>query len=295
MRRQGERLFIVSFLAPAVIIYTVFLVWPLLQAFVISLYRWRGVSAHRTFVGFGNFTDLAADTAFRKALTNNLELLVVGGLIVLVLAIAVAHGLQGTNRLSRNLRGLVLVPQILSLVVVAILWQNLFDPQVGLVNAGLKAIHEDRFIHAWLGEPGTALTCVGIAFAWYAVGFYVMLFSAALRNIPAEVVEASELDGAYGLRRFFSVTWPMLWSVKRVAVVHLTILVMNVFVLVLLMTRGGPDRASEVMLTYLYENAFTDFQFGYATAIAVVNFIVVMILSAAILFIFRRNPEVSKA
>lgn len=295
MRRKGERLFIVAFLAPAVLIYAVFLIWPLLQAFGFSLYRWRGVSARRTFVGLGNFSDLAGDTAFRKAILNNLELLVVGGLVVLVLAITVAHALQGTNRLSRNLRGLVLVPQILSLVVVAILWQNLFDPQVGLVNAILKALHLQRFIHGWLGEPGTALGCVGVAFVWYAVGFYVMLFSAALRNIPAEVVEASELDGAMGLRRFFSVTWPMLWSVKRVAVVHLTILVMNVFVLVLLMTRGGPDRASEVMLTYLYENAFTDFQFGYATAIAVVNFIVVMILSGLILFAFRRNPEVSKA
>jgi len=192
------------------------------------------------------------------------------------------------------LRGIVLVPQMLSLAVVAILWQFIFSPDIGLLTSGMHALHLDKYVHTWLGESKTALGAVGIAFVWWAAGFYVMLFSAALRGIPEEVKEAAELDGAIGLKRFWRVTWPMLWSIKRVCVVHLTITVMNVFVLVYLMTNGGPDRASETMLTYLYENAFKNFEFGYATAIAVVNFVVVMGLSGLILFMFRRNPEASR-
>jgi N-acetylglucosamine transport system permease protein len=295
MRRPGERLFIAGFLAPAVLLYAAFVVWPLLQAFQFSLYRWRGVSDQRTFVGLKNFTDLAADLVFRKAVFNNLEMLVVAGIAVIVLAVAIAHALQGSGRLAKLTRGVVLFPQVISLVVVAVLWQNILDPQLGLVNGGLKALGLDRFSRTWLGDPKTAFGSVGVAFVWYALGFYVMLFAAGLKAIPADVIEASELDGATGFRRFRAITWPMLWSIKRVAVVYLTISVMNVFALVFLMTKGGPDRASEVMLTYLYENAFTDYQFGYATAIAVANFAVVMILSVVILMAYRRNPEVSRA
>lgn len=292
--KRGEGRFIVTFLAPAVIIYAVFVIWPLLQSFMYALYKWHGVSAHKRFLGLKNFTDLMGDTAFHKALQNNLVLLAVGGFFTMVIAVTVAHGVQGKGFLSRSLRGLVLVPQMLSLVVVAILWMFIFNPQFGLVTTGLNAIGLGKYVKTWLGDPQTAFGSVGVAFVWYAAGFYIMLFAAGIRSIPQEVVEASELDGASGMRRFWKVTWPMLWSIKRVAVVHLTITVMNVFVLVYLMTQGGPDRATEVLLTYLYQSAFTNYEFGYATALAVINFAVVMVLSALILFAFRRNPELSR-
>ena len=118
-----------------------------------------------------------------------------------------------------------------------------------------------------------------------------MLFSAGLRGIPAEVQEAAELDGALGWRGFWKVTWPMLWSIKRIAVVYVVINVMNAFALIFIMTSGGPDRSTEVMLTYLYEQAFKNSQYGYATALAVINFVVAMLLSVIILFIYRKNPE----
>jgi N-acetylglucosamine transport system permease protein len=293
--KRGKGWFIVSFLAPAVLLYGVFVAWPLLQAFRISFYRWSGMSPARTFVGIQNYKDLAADSAFRKSLSNNLLLLVVGGIVTMVLAIAVAHALQAPGKLSKTLRSFVLVPQMLSLVVVAILWQFIYNPSFGLVTSGLKFLGLGSLVHTWLGETKTALPAVGISFIWWAAGFYIMLFSAGLRAIPEEVSEAADLDGARGLRRFAQVTWPMLWSIKRVAIVHLTITVMNVFVLVYVMTHGQPDRATEMLLTYLYECAFVNSDFGYATAIAVVNFGVVMVLSALILFAFRRNPEVSKA
>lgn len=295
MTQKGRGWFIAAFLGPATLIYGLFVVYPLLQAFGFSLFRWRGVSQRKTFLGFGNFTKLAADEAFMKALHNNLVLLVVGGIATIGLAVALAHGLQGSGKVARTLRGIILFPQIISLVVVAVLWMFLFNPGFGLLTSGLKAIGLGGLVHTWLGEPQTALGSVGVAFVWYAVGFYTMLFAAGLRSLPAEVQEAAELDGAAGLRRFWNVTWPMLWSVKRVAIVHFTIAVMNIFALVYLMTRGGPDRATETLLTYLYESAFTHSEFGYATAIAVVNFVVVMALAAGIMFWFRKDPEAARA
>lgn len=290
VNRKGRGLFVASFLAPAVLLYGVFVVWPLLQAFLLSLYRWRGVSLRKKFVGMENFSNLANDQAFWKAVRNNLTLLVVGGFVVIVLAVALAHAMQGRGKMGKALRSVILLPQMVSLVVVAIMWTFIFNPQFGLLTSGLRALHLDSWVHTWLGDPKTALSGVGTAFVWYAVGFYAMLFATALRSMPEEVTEAAELDGAAGFTRFWKVTWPMMWSVKRIAVVHLTITVVNVFSLVYLMTQGGPDRATEVLLTYLYESAFKNSQFGYATAIAVANFVIVMVLSLGLLAFFRRDP-----
>jgi N-acetylglucosamine transport system permease protein len=284
-------MFIASFLAPAVLIYAGVVVYPLIQAFLFSSYRWSGLSNRKTYVGKENFVGLWHDDVFWKAVRNNLSLYVVGGFCILVLAVAIAHGLQGGGKLSRTLRSVVLFPQMISLVAVAVLWMFIFNPQFGLVTSFLKFAGLGGWVHTWLGEPKTALGSVGVAFAWYASGFYIMLFAAGLKAIPADIYEAAELDGAIGLSRFWRVTWPMLWSVKRIAVVHLAITSVNIFALVYLMTQGGPDRSTEVMLTYLYERAFTDSRFGYATAIAVANFVIVMLLAAVILLAFRRDPS----
>jgi N-acetylglucosamine transport system permease protein len=290
MNKRGRGLFIVTFLAPAVLIYVGMVVYPLVQSFAFSAYRWRGLSMRKTYIGGQNFSKLAQDEIFLKAAKNNLTLFVVAGFLILVLSVAVAHGLQTKSRVAKTLRSVVLFPQMISMVAIAVLWMFIFNPQFGLVTTFLKGVGLDSLVHTWLGEPKTALGSVGVAFIWYAVGFYIMLFAAGLKAIPAEIYEASELDGARGLKRFWSVTWPMLWSVKRIAVVHLAITVMNVFVLVFLMTAGGPDHATEMMLTYLYDQAFKSSQVGYATAIAVANFVIVMVLAGLILLAFRKDP-----
>jgi N-acetylglucosamine transport system permease protein len=290
MQKKGRSAFIVSFLAPAVLLYVVFVIYPLIQAFGFSTYRWRGLSSKRTFVGSENFVKLIHDDVFLRAVRNNLTVLVLGGFAIVAISIGIAHALQSDRPSMKFLRGLILFPQMVSLVAVAILWQFLYNPQFGIFLALKRALHLDSF----LGDPHAALPSVGITFVWSSLGFTIMLFSAGLRALPAEVVEACALDGATGMTRFWRVTWPMLWSVKRVAIVNITITVMNIFALIYLMTQGGPDRATEVMLTYLYQTAFVNSQFGYATAIAVANFVIIMILSVAILFFTRRNPEVSR-
>lgn len=289
MKGRGRTSFIVAFLAPALLLYGAFVVWPLFRALEFSLYRWRGVSNRRAFVGAGNYQRLWEDAAFWQALQNTVLLLLGCGVVIVVLALLVAHGVRGEGRLPKLLRSVYLFPQMVSLVVVAVMWQFIFNPD-GLLNATLRGLGRADWTRTWLGDPRLALPAVGVAFVWYALGFYIMLFAAGLEGIPKEVDEAAELDGCQGFGRFVTITWPLLWSVKRVAVTYLVINIMNTFALVFLMTRGGPDRKSESILTYLYEQAFVNSQFGYATTVAVANFAVVMLLSLVVLFIFRRNP-----
>ncbi|MBC8064095.1 MAG: sugar ABC transporter permease, partial [Chlorobia bacterium] len=147
MAKRGRTAFIIAFLSPAVLLYGVFVVWPLAQAFYLSMFRWKGVSTQKTFVGVDNFKELAKDEAFHKALSNNLWILVVGGFAIVVLAILLAHGMQSNKPGVRALRGLYLFPQVISLVIVAIIWQFMLNPSWGLLttgatNLGIKGVDQ---------------------------------------------------------------------------------------------------------------------------------------------------------
>ena len=293
---RGRAGFALAFLAPAVAIYAVFVVVPLLQAAAISLYRWKGVSAKRRFVGLDNFGRLLHDDAMRQSLGNALWLLVFALVAVFVGGLAAAHALNRPGRIARTVRGLVLFPQVVSIVAVAVLWQFMLhpDPGLGLVNGTLAALGLKG--RPWLGESATALPSVAVAFVWHALGFYVLLFLAGIKGIAQETMEAAELDGSTGLHRLRTITWPLLWSVKRIAATYLVINVLNVFALVLLMTNGGqPDRHTEMPLTYLYEQAFDNSQFGLATAIAMVDFALAMLLSLLVMAAYRRNPAEARS
>lgn len=288
--RRGKVGFVVSFLGPAVVLYLVFVVYPLFQALAISLYRWKGVSARKRFVGLENFNKLLHDDALFQSLGNAAWLLIFSLVTVFVGGLAAAHALNHNGRAARTVRGLILFPQIVSIVAVAVLWSFIFhSDSMGLANGllelfGLKGQN-------WLGESGSSMPSVAVAFVWHALGFYILLFLAGIKGIEGETLEAAELDGSTGLHRLRTITWPLLWSVKKIATTYLVINVMNVFALVILMTNGGnPDRHTEMPLTYLYEQAFENSQFGYATSLAVVDFILAMGLSLIVMAIYRRNP-----
>jgi N-acetylglucosamine transport system permease protein len=283
------RSFIALFLAPACVIYGGFVLWPLLQALQFSMYRWRGVSAKKKFIGVDNFVELGQDGVFWQAIRNNIFLLLGAGFFVVVIGLILAHATSEKSRSARNLRGVMLFPQVISLVAVATMWQFILNPE-GLLNAGLRAVGLKGMAKTWLGNPLFALPAIGLAFVWFAAGFYGLLFSAGIRQIPEEVNEAAELDGSKGWHRFSRITWPLIWSVRRTALTYLVINIMNTFALVLLMTQGGPDRASESLLTYIYEQAFKNSKFGYATSISIAAFALTLVLSGGLMFIMRRDP-----
>lgn len=291
MRRRGQGPFVAAFLAPALLLYAGLVLWPLVQSLRLSQYEWSGLSAKTRYVGLQNYRDLAADPAAGLAFRNTGVLLVACCAFLVFAGVAVGHLVNLEGRWARLVRSVYLYPQAVSLVVVAIVWYFLLSPQVGLLNQALRAVGLTALERPWLGEPQTALAGIAAAFCWYSLGFYGLLFAAGLKNLPAEVGEAASLDGSHGLHRFWKVTWPMLWPIKRVAVVYAVVNVVNIFALVIVMTRGGdPDRATETTLTYLYEQGFEVSKFGYASAVAVANFAAVMAVAAAILFWFRRDP-----
>lgn len=293
MRRRSLP-FILGFLAPAALLYGGLVLWPLIQTFRLSLYSFTGLSIKMKPVGFKNFEKVANDEIYRQTLANGLWMLVAAGIVLIAGGVALAHLSLDQNRTAKFLRATILIPQIMSLVVVAIVWMFLLNPSFGPADALVRAIGLEPPKSGWLGDTATALPSVTAAFVWYALGFYALLFTAGLRQIPEEINEAAELDGARGWFRFRRITWPLLWSVKRIAVTYVVINVMNVFALVQIMTNGGPDRRSESQLTYLFEQGFKNSQFGYAASIASVNFLLAMILSLAVLAWFRKSPEAGR-
>lgn len=291
MKKRSRVLFIISHLGPAVLIYALFVLLPLVQSFQFSTYEWSGLSSKVRPVGFENYSRLAGDKEYFVALKNNLWLMVVCGLMLVGLSVFIAHGTRGKDLLTKFVRGTILLPHILSLVIVAIMWRFLLNPSFGLIPKLVESLGGHVPPSGILGSPSTAIWGIVVAFLWYALGFYVLLFAAGINSIPEELFEAAELDGAVGWERFRLVTWPLLWSVKRIVVTYVVINIINLFALVQLMTEGNPDRATEVLVRYMYEKAFSTSQMGYATTMGVANFLLTMILALGVLWLFRRNPE----
>jgi ABC-type sugar transport system permease subunit len=236
-RARGKRArFAAFYLAPALAFYAFFVLWPLLNAFRLSFFDFSGLSTQTTYTGFSNFEKLFSSREFFRALTNNLWLLVFVLGIVVVAGMLIAHATQDDTRFGKFLRAVYLFPHVLSLVIVAMLWKFILAPKLGFVQPALQGLGVELpgvdYAHGILGSTTSAKPAVGLTFVWYALGFYVMVLAAGIRSIPAEVKEAAELDGATGLGKFWRVTWPLLWSVRRIVVIHLVIAVMNTFALV---------------------------------------------------------------
>lgn len=276
MHKRDKYITLGVFLGPAVLLYGMFFVTPMAQAFYYSLFRWRGLSQNKEFIGVQNFQQLAGDPIFWMALKHNLTFLVTFILIIIPLALFFAYVLSRKVWGASTYRAVFLFPNIISIVAVAVLWSFVYNMQFGLLNAFLKVIHLDAFATGWLGEPKTALPAVIATAMWYFLGFYIVLFLAGLKSIPPSYYEAAAIDGANQWQSFRHVTIPLVWEILKLGVIYLIIQAMNVFGLAWVMTEGGPSNHTETMLTYLYRKAFAESQYGYGTAIGVVVFILVL-------------------
>ncbi|MCA0359580.1 MAG: sugar ABC transporter permease [Armatimonadetes bacterium] len=288
--RRGRTAFLVACLAPALILYLGLVAGPFFQVFQLATFRFSGVSTKRTFVGFQNFQDLWSEEPFWWAIRNSLTLMLVVGPIILALALALAHGMAGPSRQAKMLRAVILFPNVLSVVAVALLWRSVYNPSTGLLRGmGLTGPQS-----GWLGDLNTAFPAFAFAFIWVSVGFYAMLFSAALQSIPVEVNEASDLEGCTGWKRFVLITYPLLWSVRRVAFVHVTIATMSVFALVHVMTDGAPSERTQTILNYLFRLMTMEGRYGHASAVAVINIGILLAASVMLWLAMRRDPTESR-
>ncbi|MGI5215484.1 carbohydrate ABC transporter permease [Plantactinospora sp. CA-290183] len=299
--RHGKYGFLAGAILPALLVYAVFVLSPYAQAFYLSLTDWTGVSGDVTFVGLENYQRLASDESFRAALRNNgLMLLVVplGTIVIgLLLAALVNFGGRRDSTMLSGVRGgefykvAFFFPQLLSLPIIAVLWQFVYHPNEGLLNGFLRTLRLHALARTWLGDPHLALWAVMAVLVWSSVGFYTVLFSAAMESIPRELLEAATLDGAGRLATLRRVILPLMWDNVQVAFVYLGVLALDGFAVVQIMTvgPGGPDGATEVIGLGLYRNAFTYGRFGYAAAMGVALFFLTLTLALLALRMSRRE------
>lgn len=293
-------LFFLIFLGVPLAIYVVFVVSPFLQAFYYSLTDWRGLSRAPQFIGLENYVTLFHDPVFLKALRNNLILLVALPLITITLAftLAVLVTVGGDSRGAiRGVPGATVYrvvsffPYAIPAVVVGILFAFVYSPNGGLLNGLLQAVGLDVSI-GWLGERRFAMAAIIAAVVWSLVGFYMVLFVAAIKSIPSEVVEAARIDGAGRLRLAVQVVLPMVRGNVSTAAVYMGIMALDMFVFVNVMTpTGGTGKSTEVVSRYLYETAFSESRFGLASAMGVVMALLTMAMAVLVLVISRGKDE----
>lgn len=281
LEKQRKKLFW-WYLIPSLSIYIIFLVYPFINSFYLCLTDWDGFSDIRKFIGFRNFKRLFQDKILGDALQHNVYLFIIGTVATFILSMFFAVVLTQLKLKGSNFYRIVFFfPNVLSIVVISVIWTFILSPtSSGLFNALLKAIGLERLNRAWLGEMGTVLPALSIPWVWMSVGFYMVLFIAAIKSIPVSLYESAIIDGASQWKQFSKVTLPLIWETIRISIVFFILDAFNgTFTIVSVMTRGGPARASELMTTYMYEMAFKNRQFGYATAIGIFIFIFLLVLS----------------
>lgn len=287
MQRQKYQL-IIPFLAPALILYGTFVIYPYLQAMYVAFTRWKGLRRAPEFIGLKNFQNLLKDNNFWNALGNNGLYLVVLPIVTLGFALFLAFMITQKVRFSSFYRVTFFFPQVMSVVAIGILWSFIYHPKLGILNSLLKSIGFSN-PPVWLGDPRTAIWAIIAVTVWQGAGFFMVLFMAGMQGIPPSYYEAAALDGATRIVMFFKITLPLLWETIRSALVFITIGALDMFGITFTMTQGGPDRATDVLATLLYTEAFTNSKFGYATAIAMVLFLIVLILSFVLMYLTRRE------
>jgi N-acetylglucosamine transport system permease protein len=285
---------IIPFLLPALVLYGLFVIWPYVQAFYVSFTEWRGVSASKPWVGLDNYQRAWNDERLREALSRNLQILIVLPIVTIGIALTFAALFtQGSNAIrgAGFFRVVFFFPQVISAVIVGMLWGYAYHPNVGLLNGVLGAVGLDSLERAWLGNPATILWAIVAVLVWSSVGFYMVIYIASMQSIPTSFYEAAVLDGANRWTSFKDITFPLIWETLRTTVIYLAIVALDVFVLVQVMTGGGvgSGRRAEVAALYLYNQAFDRSRWGYASAIGVILLFLTLILSVVIMRLTRRE------
>ena len=290
-KKYSKSLFIFFSLAPAMILYILFRIIPTFQVFRMSLFKTSALSKKEKFVGFDNFISLFQDKAFIRSFQNTILLIVVVTIVTLVLAVFFAAILTTEKiRGSNFFRIIFYIPNILSIVVVSGIFSAIYDPGRGLIDSMLHIAGLKGPKAGWLGDQNIVIYSIAMALIWQAVGYYMVMYMAGMANITDSLYEAAELDGAGKINKFFTITLPLVWLNIRATLSFFIISTINLsFLLVVPLTDGGPDGATEVFLSYMYKQAYTNQSYGYGMAIGVMVFVFSFALSGLISAVTNRE------
>jgi raffinose/stachyose/melibiose transport system permease protein len=270
---------IAVFLVPALILYIGLVVVPVVQAIRYSFYKWNGLGALDQFVGLDNYIRALGDPIFRGAILHNLIILFLSLAIQIPLALGLALLVHRGLRGRAAFRLIFFLPYVLSEVITGVIWTFIYKPDAGLLNGILVAVFPHYTPQGWLGNPQTVLIALFFVMTWKYFGLHLLLFLAALQDVPVELEEAASIDGANRFQTIRHVILPLLGSTAMLSIYLSAIGSIQIFDLVWVMTTGGPVGASETMATYMYRFGFQRFQIGYGSAVAVLIFMICLLLS----------------
>lgn len=289
MLNRQKRKLLLPFLTPAVLLYSIFFLYPAARTFHVALTSWDGITPDLPFVGLDNFRELADDPIFRGTIRNTAVFTVLGAIVLFPLALFLAFATSEKVLGARTFRFIILAPVALSVATAALLWKFALNPNFGLVNGVLDAVHLEQWSRPWLGMENTAMLAVVLATVWHGVGIWMIFFAAAISRVPVELKEAARIDGASSWRIFRHIVFPLIWDVTRILLVLWIIGALQAFAFIFAMTGGGPFNATNVFGTYLYDTAFVGSRFGYAAAIAVVMFALILFFTLVVSRLTRRE------
>jgi len=284
-RRQARAAW--AFMLPSLVVLAVFVVYPMTQALYLSFTEYNVLQPAR-WVGLENYQRLVSDPAFHNALVNTLYYAAVTTPVSVALALGLAILLNRRLPLRGFLRTSVFLPVVLSLAIVAIAWNFLLDPNIGLLSywLGKIGIASEQ---GWLRDPSLAMPAVMLVGIWKNVGFYMVMYLAGLQSIPRELHEAAAIDGAGPWRRFRRITWPLLANQTMLITILAAIATLQAFDQIYVMTRGGPFFKTETVVMMIYRVGFKEFEFGYASAVSWVLVLLIFGLSMAQMAYFRKR------
>lgn len=291
MNALRVRRFVAVGLLPALLIYALFVFVPVIWSAYYGFFDWKGIGEAK-FIGFRNYVEVFHDPIFWRALKNNVIFVLTSVFGQIPIALVLAIVLHKSNALQRFLRSAIFIPMVLSSVVIGLIWQYIYHPQIGILNFLLDDLGLGSLKMQWLSDPKIAIFSLIPTLIWNFVGLYLIIFISAFQNIPGEIHDAAMIDGASGARKLFSVTLPMIWSTVQVAVVLCISGSLKSFDLVYIMTRGGPAHASELLATYMYNSTFTSYRYGFGSAISTsIILISLTLIGTSQWFMSRRNKK----
>ncbi|MBI2940876.1 MAG: sugar ABC transporter permease [Chloroflexi bacterium] len=279
------------FVLPALTVYSLFVVYPVLYSTALSFYEWNGFQPTWTPAGLANYQRMLEDPVFGIAFKNTLMYAASLAIFQPLLALGLALVLDSLRRARIFFRTLLFIPYILSHVMVSLLFNQIYEPNFGLLNEFLRGIGRPEWTQIWLGNATLAVPAIILVGLWQGLGFGMVVYLAGLQNIPQELKEAAQIDGATAWGVIRHVTIPLLRPVTLVVVVLVMIGSFKMFDYVFLMTQGGPAHSTQVLASYVFHNAFVRNYMGYASAIALVMMALTLSLSFVQSRLFRSDVE----
>lgn len=277
MHALRSRRFIWMGLGPTLILYALFVFVPVIWSAYYGFFNWSGIGEAK-FIGLDNYAEILRDPVFWRALKNNVIFVLASVFGQVPLALMLAVLLHKSNLLQRFLRSAVFLPMVLSTVVIGMIWQYIYHPQIGILNFLLDALGLESWKLEWLSDRKIAIYSLIPPLIWSYVGLYLIIFMSALQNIPGEIHDAAKIDGVSGARKLVTITLPMIKNTVQVAVILCISGSLKSFDLVYIMTKGGPAHASELLATYMYNSTFTTYRYGFGSAISTTIMVISLLL-----------------